>query len=206
MIKLNVRKENRVLLVETSKQRVVEVFFKFPDKEFSLSDLAKEAGVAKAHIGIVLDELRNMGFIDITKLSKIWRIRANVQNQHFIRSKIVYNLNFVSQSGLVEFLDEYYRKPKAIVLFGSFRRGEDGSSSDIDIAIETDNVKEPASLILRQIVKADSKQTAEKIEGIEKAIKRNIQIFVFNRASVDLNVFNNIANGIVLMGFLEVQK
>ena len=43
----------------------------------------------------------------------------------FKRAKIVYNLNFIYQSGLVEFLYETYNHPKSITLFGSFRKGED---------------------------------------------------------------------------------
>ena len=39
----------------------------------------------------------------------------------------------------------------------------------------------------------------------EKMIKRHIQLHMFNRKNVDLHVFNNIANGIVLAGFLEVR-
>jgi len=123
--------------IQTGKERILQVLFSFPDKEFSLSDLAKEAKVAKANVGEILDELQGLEIIEITKLSSIWRIKANQKSWSFIRAKIVYNLNFVYQSGLVEFLDEQFKNPKAIILFGSFRKGEDISDSDIDIAIET---------------------------------------------------------------------
>ena len=95
---------------ETARQRVAQVLFRFPEKEFSLSDIAKEAGVAKANIGKILDEMEELGIIEITKLSKIWRIKANQQNWYFIRSKIVYNLAFVYNSGLVELLNEHLRR------------------------------------------------------------------------------------------------
>lgn len=181
------------LLSQSSKQRVLEVLFHIPEKEFSLSDLAIEAGVSKPHIGAILADLEKLGLITITKLSKIWRIKANQQSKNFIKSKIVYNLNFVYQSGLLEFLNSHYGNPKAIILFGSFRRGEDLSTSDIDIAIETDEAKEYKTMRLR--VLAD----------FEKEIGRPIQIHLFNRNTVDVHVFNNISNGIVLMGFLEVK-
>ena len=191
-----VTKKYLKLLIETSRQRVLEVLFKYPDTEFSLSDLAREAGVAKAHIGEILDELSSMGIMQITKLSKIWRIKANLQNWVFIKSKIVYNLNFIYQSGLVEFLNETYGNPKSIVLFGSFRHGEDISNSDIDIAIDKDEFEkyESIRLVNRELIE------------IEKEIGRNIHIHQYNRKNVDINVFNNIANGIVLSGFLEVKK
>lgn len=192
-MKPRVTKKYLGLLIQSSRQRVMEVLFRFPEKEFSLSDLAKEAGVAKPHIGGILRQLEGLGYITITKLTKIWRIKANQQNMNFIKSKVVYNLNFVYQSGLVEFLNDYFNNPKAIVLFGSFRRGEDFSTSDIDIAIETNEANEYKTIGLREL------------SDFEKDCGRKIQMHLFNRKHVDEHVFNNIANGIVLFGFLEVK-
>ena len=179
--------------MQNSKQRVLEVFFRYPEKEFSLSDVAKEAGVAKPHIGKILQELEQLEFIAITRLTKIWRIKANQQHWNFVKSKILYNLNFIYQSGLVDFLNNYFGNPKAIVLFGSFRRGEDFSTSDIDIAIESEEIQEYKTTGLRELV------------DFEKTIGRRIQLHVFNRKNVDNHLFNNIANGIILFGFLEVK-
>lgn len=189
-----VHKKYIKLYEETAKSRVIEVLFKYPEKEFSLSDLAKEAGVAKTNIGIILKEFQDVGLITIEKLSKIWRIKANQTNWLYIRSKIIYNLNFVYKSGLVEFLADSYKNPKAIVLFGSFRKGEDLSNSDIDIAIESDEIKEYQVTGLREL------------SEFESTIGRRIQIHLFNRKNIDIGVFNNVANGILLWGFLEVNK
>ena len=192
MIKPFIHKKYLKLYEETAKNKIAEILFKYPEKEFSLSDLAKEAGVAKANIGKILEEFREAGLINIEKLSKIWRIKANQTNWLYIRSKIVYNLNFIYKSGLVEFIADFFKNPKAIVLFGSFRKGEDLSNSDIDIAIETND--EYQTMGLREL------------SEFEKIIGRKIQIHLFNRENIDINVFNNIANGILLWGFLEVKK
>ena len=68
------------------------------------------------------------------------------------------------------------------------------SNSDIDIAIENDETKSYEIIGLREL------------SEFEKAIDRKIQIHIFNRKEIDIHVFNNIANGIVLFGFLEVKK
>ena len=192
-MKPQVNKKYLKLYEETAKNKVIGVLFKYPEKEFSLSDLAREAGVAKANIGSILEEFQDIGLIQIEKLSKIWRIKANQTNLLYIRSKIVYNLNFVYRSGLIEFLADYFKNPKAIVLFGSFRKGEDLSSSDIDIAIESNDVNGYQTIELKDLYE------------FEKIIKRKIQIHLFNRKNMDVNVFNNIANGILLWGVLEVK-
>lgn len=188
-----VHKKYLKLYGETAKNRIIEILFKYPEKEFSLSDLAKDAKVAKANIGSILAEFQKLGLINIEKLSKIWRIKTNQANWFYIRNKIVYNLSFVYRSGLVDFLIDFFKNPKDIILFGSFRKGEDLSNSDIDIAIESDD-KEYKIIRLKEL------------EGFEKIINRRIQVHVFNKKNVDINMFNNIANGIVLWGFLEVKK
>jgi len=191
-MKPKITKSYQKLLIQSSQQRVLSILFQFPEKEFSLSDLAKEAGVAKPHIGRLLQELEQLQMITVERLTKIWRIKANQQSWDFIKSKILYNLNFVYQSGLVEFLKDYFGNPKAIILFGSFRLGEDISTSDIDIAVEVDDTEEYKTLGLREL------------SEFEKLVHRRIQLHLFNRKHVDTHVFNNIANGIVLAGFLEV--
>ena len=194
MVKPIINKRYLKLYEETAKNKIIEILFKYPEKEFSLSDLAREAGVAKANIGNILNEFHEAGLINIEKLSKIWRIKANQTNLLFIRSKIIYNLNFVYKIGLVDFLVDFFKNPKAIILFGSFRKGGDISNSDIDIAIESDEVKEYKINGLREL------------SEFEKVIGKKIQIHLFNRKNVDIGIFNNIANGILLWGFLEVKK
>ena len=193
MKKLIVPKLYHLAYKETSRLRVMLVLFKYPEKEFSLSDLAREAGVAKTNIGQILDELHKLNFIEIVKLSNIWRIKANQKNWLFIRTKISYNLGLIYGGNLVDFLNEKYLNPKAIILFGSYRRGEDISTSDIDIAVETDDIKEYKT------------ERLQELEDFENAIGRKIQMHLFNRKTVDKHLFGNIANGIVLLGFLEAK-
>ena len=189
------------LFIESSKQRVMEVMFKHPTEEFSLSDLAKLARVAKPHIGKILKELQQSELIEIKKLSKIWRIKA-LQNDNFIKNKIIYNLHLLFQSNIIPLIDELYNHPKAIILFGSYRKGEDIIGSDIDIAVEVEKNIEIKSLSLKQLL---DEKPAKIVDNFENDIKRQIQIYPFNKKNIDIHVFNNIANGIILSGFLEVK-
>ena len=196
------------LYKETAKLRVLYVLFTFPDKEFSLSDLAKEAKVAKANIGIILKEFQNFGLVEISKLNVIWRIKANKLNPAFIKLKIPYNLSMVYNSRIIEFLNEYYGNTKAIILFGSYRKGDDVSDSDIDIAVELESLPHyyKKNYNITELEKlARDKNEAASINELQSILRRKIQVHVFNRKNIDLNLFNNLANGIVLDGFLEVK-
>ncbi|MBI5392691.1 nucleotidyltransferase domain-containing protein [Candidatus Woesearchaeota archaeon] len=182
----------QLLYNETAEKRILRRLFLDPNKEFSLSDLATQSSMRKENIGKILKHFEKNDLITIARLKTIWQIRANQQNSLFIRMKIVHNLQNIYNSGLVDFLNEYYNNPKAIVLFGSYRKGEDISTSDIDIAVEDDSIKEYKILELKEL------------KEIEKHLQRKIQVHLFNRADINKNVFSNIANGIVLFGFLEV--
>ena len=188
-----VQKEYQSFYIETARKKVLEVLFKLPEKEFSLTDLAEAASVSKANIGEILKEFHKIGFIQIIKFSNLWRIKANRTNRNFLKSKLVYNLDIIFQSGIIDTIKECFNNPKSIVLFGSFSKGEDISTSDIDIAVESDDFKE------YQVIPPSS------IGAEGKSIKERLQIHKFNRKNVDINVFNSIANGIVLWGFLEVK-
>lgn len=193
MKKLTIIKGYHNIYIETSMQRVIELFFKYPDKEFSLSDVAKEARVKKSNLNKILNELHKNNLINIVKLKNIWRIKANGDEWNFIKYKIVYNLNFIYTSGLIDYLTEYFNNPKSIILFGSFAKGEDNTDSDIDIAIYAEKIKEYKTVNI------------DKLKNYEKEVNRKIQIHLFNYNVVDINIFNNIANGIVLSGNLEVK-
>ena len=206
MKKPNSFKKEHSLYIETGRQKVLEVLFRYPEMEFGLSQLAEKANVRKANIGKILEEFQKLDLVQIEKLTKIWRIGANQKSPYFLREKIFYNLNVVYgaiyETNFIDFLNDYFRNPKAIVLFGSFRKGEDISTSDIDIAIEKDDVRSYTSKHLEEMVGKNLKKATIRFE---QDIGRKIQIHLFNRKNIDLNIFNNIANGIVLSGFLEVR-
>lgn len=191
MKKPEVIKGNRNLFVESSLQRVLEVFFTMPDKELSLSEAASLSRVKKSNIGGFLRFLEKEEFIIIEMLNNLWRIQANLRSRRFLRSKIIYNLSLIYQSELIDFLTDYYSNPKAIILFGSFRKGEDISTSDIDIAVE--------HLGEYEVIRLNG------LAGLEKVFKRNIQIHLFNPKKTDRDIFTNIANGIILSGFLGLK-
>ncbi len=187
-------------------QKILSALYRFPEIEFSLSELAKHAGVSKSTASRLMEHLKDDGIVLIEDKKIILRIKANRDNSEFRRRKIAHNLSLIYEVQLVEYLEKALCHPKAIILFGSHRRGEDISTSDIDIAIETsediptqeiDFPEKPVSLGKQVLI--------SKKQYYERFLGRKIQLHLFNRKRIDINLFNNIANGIVLSGFLEVK-
>jgi predicted nucleotidyltransferase len=91
----------------------------------------------------------------------------------------------------VDTLVDLFKKPRAIVLFGSFAKGEDTEESDIDILVITSN-----------------KRNAEVDRFLylcEKEFNRHVNIMVMETLDKTESAFkNSIANGIVLYGYVKV--
>lgn len=173
--------------------KIIHWFFAFPNDEFSFNDICSQVKISKSIGKEVIDYLKNEGFLEVNKIANLLRIRANIEHKYFLGKKIAYNLEKVYESGVVEHIKERIPGSIAIVLWGSFRKGDDIKESDLDIAVE---------VLGNEEIKILESGTIPKF-GYRDNVKVNI--YVFTRNKVDINVFTNIANGILLDGLLEVR-
>ena len=177
----------------TAHHRVMTWFFAYPNEDFTLNELHTAVGMAKTTAREAVNALLKDGFLDLKTIGRLWRIRANQTHEYFSTKKIAYNLSLVYDSRLLEHVNKNYPHALSVVLFGSYRKGDDMPGSDVDIAVEILG-SEPIKIVELGIISQC---------GYRQNVKVNLH--VFSRNEVDLNVFANIANGIVLQGFLEVR-
>ena len=123
----------------------------------------------------------------------MWRISCNLRHPYNLTRKIGYNLILVYESMVLEKIRKQIPNSKSIILFGSYRKGDDNEKSDIDLAVE---VVDDEDVEIKEL------ETIPQL-GYRKNVKVNMHIFSRNR--INLNLFANIANGIILQGFLEVK-
>lgn len=179
--------------LSTAAQRILRWFFAYPNKDFTFNELCKATGTSKTNAKVVVEELIRRGFIAKTVLGRLWRLVAHPQSEKFRQMKIAATFENVYASGIVELVRKKYPQARAIILFGSFRKGDDIVGSDIDIAVEVSGKQE---LVIESL-------GVIHWFGYRRDVMINIHIF--SRQNVDINLFSNIANGIVLDGFLEVR-
>lgn len=172
--------------------KILDWFFAFPTKEFGLNKLSQGIKSSKTNTKKVVEDLVSEGFLKMEKLGNLLRISCNKDHPYHLTRRVPRNLTRVYESGLIDFILKEYQGARAIVLFGSYRKGDDGEESDIDIAVEILDNKEPR-VIENGIIKEF---------GYRKNVKVNVLLFARNK--IDLNLFTNIANGVVLWGLLEV--
>ena len=174
--------------------KVIIWFFAYPDREIGLSDLSKELKISKTTAHRVVTQLVKEEFLNLEVIGKLWRITCNPKHHYNFTRKIGYNLILVYRTSIISMINDYLKQTsKAIILFGSYRKGDDNDRSDIDIAVEVSGEEELKVLSLGVLP--------------EFGYRKNVQInlHIFSRNKINVNLFSNIANGIVLDGFLEVK-
>ncbi len=176
------------MLDEYTTWLVARVFFDEPAKAHSLREIARKAGIAHTALKSHINVLRRNGVIaeKREKIGKrIWPIyKAAFESDSYKLYRKLDMIYRLHSSGFVSYLERTYQ-PDCIVLFGSAARGEDAEDSDIDIFLQ-----------------ASDREVA--LSRFESALKRKIQLHIkprFRQYPDELR--NNIANGIVLYGFLE---
>lgn len=163
-----------------SYDRVLEIFFKEPSKIHFIKEISKKISLAHTSVRNHIKEIEKNGLI-IKKQAKPFNgFISNRESERFLFEKQIYNLH-----SLFEVKMELILKfaPRAIILFGSYQKGEDLEESDIDLLVIGKVKKE---LIL---------------EEYEKELERKIHItFIDEMVNLEKNLRDNIKTGWILYG------
>lgn len=193
-----VEKLKKIDLMELNEsyQKVLYWFFSFPNMEIGLNNISSNLKMSKTTAKKIINSLVKEGFLNKKVYGKTWRITCNLDHPYNLTRKIPFNLAMIYSTyygGLKDHILKIVGNAKSIILFGSYRKGDDNNKSDVDIGVEVADDEEVRIIELGVIPKF----------GFRNNVKINLHIF--SRNKVDLNLFSNIANGIVLDGFLEVR-
>ncbi|MBU0979741.1 MAG: nucleotidyltransferase domain-containing protein [Nanoarchaeota archaeon] len=167
------------------KQRILEYFFMNPTARLRVRQIERVVDVPLPSAIRYTKELMNEGLLKIVEVAAVRAYAADRASQSYRLEKTFFNIRRLHESGLVEHLRKELDNP-TIILFGSYAKGEDTESSDVDLFIKT-----------RGSAKVD-------MEPFEKKLNRTIQLFTGTKLPKNRHLANNIINGITLNGFLEV--
>ena len=163
-----------------------------PHTWFHVREIAKLSKLSPTTASVYLEEFRKNELLERKRERNHILYRANSQNKAYLDLKLYHNTKKIRDSGLMDFLNEELNYPQAIILFGSFRKAENTTKSDVDIFILSPVKKEL------------------KLNPFEKKIGHRIQLFTHSKEEFNTmkksnkELVNNIVNGIVLEGFLEI--
>ncbi len=160
--------------------KVLEVFFIEPTSVHFIREISRKINLAPTSVRIHINSLLKEGII-LKKESKPFNgYIANRESEAFVYYKRAYNLITLKEIQK-KITDELH--PKTIAVFGSYSRGEDVETSDIDI------------LVISKVKKEIN------FEGIEHELKRKISIMIIdNFSKMDKNIQKKVMNGFVIHG------
>lgn len=175
------------MITKDIKSRLAEYFFTNPTSKLRVRQIEKTLNLPLPSVIRYSRELEKECILKTSIISNVRFYSADKSSKEFIFEKKMFNIKQIYESGLLEYLINEYSNP-IITLFGSYSKGEDVEDSDIDIYIQTPSDEN------------------KKLDEFEKKLKRKIQVFKHKSLSSIKNeeLANNIINGMILNGFLEV--
>lgn len=175
------------LLQDYNLYRVLNVFFDDPVKDSQLREISRIIKLHHKSVSIYIKKLLQLNLIKENKKTLYKSYNANTENERFKKYKKTFNQIKIYESGLVDYLEEKIM-PNCMVMFGSYAKGTDIKTSDIDLFVE-------------------AKEEKIELDLFEKKMGRKIHL-VFEREFKDLSkeLKNNIINGVTLQGSLRVFK
>jgi len=167
-------------------QEVFSLLCSRAGEKLSQREIAIILNVSPTAVSNSIKNLKEKQLIKFEKTKTINFISFNRDEQRAIELKRVENLKNIYISGLSDYLEKELAGA-TIILFGSYSRGEDTNTSDIDIAV------------------IERKNKMLKLEPYEKMLNRKINVNFYNSwRDIHKNLKNNILNGILLQGSIEL--
>jgi len=169
-------------------QEILIFLFEKAGLKFNARRLAKNLNVSPTAIGKAIPKLKKNNLINVKKgpESKTLSIELNRENKYVLNIKRVKNLKLIYEFKLYDHLFDSF-PGCTIILFGSFSRGEDIYSSDIDIAV------------------IGTKNKNLDLTNYEKEFSKKINISYYSSfENIEKHIKNNLLSGILISGGIEL--
>jgi predicted nucleotidyltransferase len=173
------------MLKNYNRYRLLKIFLEYPTEMFRLRELSRLSKISPLSVMNYLKEFGKEGIMKSFKKRDIPFYQAIRDNERFILYKKISIIYEINESGLA---DELWEKlsPEAVILYGSYTKGESVEESDIDIFI----IGKEKEINLTEFEKKLGKKIHLMFEQDVKKIPKELK--------------NNLVNGIVLKGYFKV--
>ncbi|UZE93864.1 MAG: nucleotidyltransferase domain-containing protein [Candidatus Pacearchaeota archaeon] len=173
------------MLEKYNKYKLLKIFLFSPSDSFRLRELSRLSKISPPSVMNYLREFEKKELIRRFKKRNIPYYQAIMDNENFVFYRKLAVLYELHSSGLIDYLWEELA-PEAIILYGSYAKGEFIEYSDIDLFI----------------IGKEKEINCNKFE--EKLNARIHLMFEKEVKKIPKNLKNNLCNGIVLKGYFKV--
>lgn len=173
------------MLDKYNRYKLMKLFLDSPTESFRLREVARLTKISPPSVMDYLKEFENRGLVKKQIKRKIPFYSAIRDSSNFILYKKISILFELNSVGLIDYLWDKL-SPEAIILYGSFSRGESIESSDVDLFIL-------------------GKDKNLELTDFEKKLSKKIHLF-FKKSLEEIpnELKNNILNGMILKGYVKV--
>ena len=173
------------MLNKYNRYKLLRLFLDSPTESFRLREIARLTKISPPSVINYLKEFEKNDLIKRQIKREIPFYNSIRDNSNFILYKKISILFELNNSGLIDYLWDKL-SPEAIILYGSFSRGESIENSDVDLFILGKNKN--IDLI-----------------NFEKKLNKRIHIlFKESTKEIPNELKNNILNGVILKGYIKV--
>ncbi len=173
------------MLDKYNRYKLMKLFLDSPTESFRLREIARLTKISPPSVMVYLKEFETEGLIKKQIKRKIPFYTAIRDNSNFILYKKISILFELNNVGLIDYLWDKL-SPEAIILYGSFSKGESIEDSDVDLFIL-------------------GKEKKLEINNFEKKLNKKIHLFFKEPIkNIPNELKNNILNGIILKGYVRV--
>ncbi|MDD5163147.1 MAG: nucleotidyltransferase domain-containing protein [Candidatus ainarchaeum sp.] len=106
-----------------------------PGKSFSIRGLAASIKISPGSAREALGFMEKKGIVTLKIIGKTHQYRADLENPLCRQWKVLFNLDFIADSKLVDGLLEKIPSIQTILLYGSFAKGTNDEKSDLDLLV-----------------------------------------------------------------------
>ncbi len=124
-----------------SKIRILRLFYKFPEKDFTEREIADFVKMSPNTINLALRDIRKTDILTFRKIGRAHVYRLNKESAIYDRIADVFQTEEVVMESLINTIEDEMKREISCVLYGSFARGTEEWDSDLDLLIITDNPK-----------------------------------------------------------------
>ena len=167
-------------------QKIFSLLCTRAGEKLSQREIAIILKVSPTAVANSIKKLKDSNLINVEPTKTINFISFNRDEPKAIDLKRVENLKNIYVTGLSDYLERELAG-STVILFGSYARGEDTNTSDIDLAV------------------INRKDKMLELEKYEKILNRKINVNFYNSwKEIHKHLKNNILNGILLHGGVEL--
>lgn len=164
-----------VALFPGTKRKILALFFLNPDSEYYFSEVSRLTGTRQGVVQRELKTLTEAGILNSKKRGRQKFYSANRKNPIFqdLRNIVFKTFGVISQ--IQNALEAFRKQIRVAFVYGSFAKGEEDSSSDLDLFVI-------GSVSLEEIVIA--------LSPVEQAMGREINPMLFSEKEFKSKLLN----------------